>query len=211
MMRDLVKWMSSKFNFEKTINYYNNNAAAFTKDTVSINFAEKQNILLQYLKPGAHILDFGCGSGRDSKAFIQKGYRVTAMDGSRELCKVASEYIGKEVLYKRFHELDEQNQYDAVWACASLLHVPFKELPEVIEKIASALKTGGYFYASFKYGDFEGLQNGRYFTNLTEESFRKLLQPFQQLIILEMLVTSDARAERQHEKWLNAIVQKNEE
>ena len=108
----------------------------------------------------------------------------------------------------KFHALDEQNKYDAVWACASILHVPSIELPKMIEKIGSALKRGGYFYVSFKYGDFEGEQNGRYFTYLTEESFEELLKPFQQLDIIDMSVTSDVREGRQHEKWLNTIVKK---
>ncbi|MFJ8236363.1 class I SAM-dependent methyltransferase [Ureibacillus sp. NPDC094379] len=196
--------------YNKTLDYYNQNASSFTSDTVSVDFDEKQNTLLKYLKPGAHILDFGCGSGRDSKAFIEKGYRVTAMDGSPEMCKVASHYIGQEVICKRFHELDEQNKYDAVWACASILHVPSIELPKMIKKIGAALKLGGYFYASFKYGDFEGEKNGRYFTNLTEETFESLLKPFQQLDIMEMTVTADVREGRQHEKWLNVVVKKED-
>lgn len=192
----------------KTINYYNNNASVFTSDTISVDFDEKQNVLLKYLKLGAHILDFGCGSGRDSKAFLQKGYRVTAMDGSSEMCKIASKHIGQEVIYKRFQELDEVNVFDAVWACASILHVPTIELPQVIENIERALKSGGYFYVSFKYGEFEGERNGRYFTNLTEQTLEKLLEPFTQLELLETSVTPDVRAGRGDEMWLNAIVKK---
>ena len=78
----------------------------------------------------------------------------------------------------------------------------------MIEKMATALKPGGYFYVSFKYGDYEGEKNGRYFTNLTEETFESLLDPFQQLKIIEMSVTSDVREGRQHEKWLNVVVKK---
>ncbi|MDM5332116.1 class I SAM-dependent methyltransferase [Ureibacillus composti] len=200
--------MEKQYYSDKTLNYYNTNASSFTSDTVSVDFDEKQNILLKYLQQGAHILDFGCGSGRDSKAFIEKGYQVTAMDGSTEMCKVASHYIGQEVICKKFHELDEQNKYDAIWACASILHVPSVELPNMIEKMATALKPGGYFYVSFKYGGYEGEKNGRYFTNLTEETFESLLDPFQQLKIIEMSVTSDVREGRQHEKWLNVVVKK---
>ncbi|MBM7609127.1 SAM-dependent methyltransferase [Lysinibacillus composti] len=196
--------------YDKTLNYYNTNAASFTSDTVSVDFDEKQHLLLKYLQPGAQILDFGCGSGRDSKVFIEKGYQVTAMDGSPEMCKVASHYIGQEVICKKFHELDEQNNYDAIWACASILHVPSIELPKMIEKIGTALKPGGYFYVSFKYGDFEGEQNGRYFTYLTENTFETLLDPFQQLDIVEMSVTADVREGRQHEKWLNVVVKKED-
>lgn len=192
----------------KTINYYNNNASAFTSDTIAVDFDEKQNVLLKYLAPGAHILDFGCGSGRDSKAFLQKGYKVTAMDGSIEMCKIASDYIGQEVINQTFQELNEVEAFDAVWACASILHVPSAELPQVIGNIERALKPGGYFYVSFKYGDFEGERNGRYFTNLTEQSLGELLKPFAQLELLETSITPDVRAGRGDEMWLNAIVKK---
>ncbi|WP_421687996.1 class I SAM-dependent methyltransferase [Ureibacillus sp. MALMAid1270] len=199
--------MTNEFT-NKTINYYNQNASAFTSDTIAVDFDEKHNVLLKYLQPGAHILDFGCGSGRDSKAFLQKGYQVTAIDGSSELCKIASEYIGQEVQCKKFHELDEVEAFDAVWACASILHVPSTDLPQVIENIERALKPGGYFYVSFKYGDFEGERNGRYFTNQTEQSLEKLLEPFTQLELIETSVTPDVRVGRGDEMWLNGIVRK---
>ncbi|SOC41445.1 class I SAM-dependent methyltransferase [Ureibacillus acetophenoni] len=192
----------------KTINYYNQNASAFTSDTVAVDFDEKQNVLLKYLEPDVHILDFGCGSGRDSKAFLQKGYKVTAIDGSSELCKIASEYIGQEVQCMKFHELNEVEAFDAVWACASILHVPSTDLPQVIGNIERALKPGGYFYVSFKHGDFEGERNGRYFTNQTEQSLEELLEPFTQLELLETSVTPDVRVGRGDEMWLNGIVRK---
>jgi len=193
----------------KTIDYYNKHAAAFTSDTVSVEFSENQNMLIKYLKPSAHILDLGCGAGRDSKAFIQKGFKVTAMDGSIELCKIASQNIGQNVICKRFQDLDDVNTFDAVWACASILHIPLVELHKVFENISKSLKPLGYIYASFKYGNFEGERNGRYFTDLTEERLKLLLNPLDHLEIVETLITSDVRQGRENEKWLNTIIKKN--
>ncbi len=192
----------------KTLEYYNQHAEEFVLDTAAVEFAEKQNMLLKYVKPGAHILDLGCGSGRDSKAFIQKGYKVTAMDGSSELCKIASNYIGQKVILQNFTDLHERNAFDAVWACASILHLPSVNLPNMINHIANALKIGGYFYTSFKYGDFEGERNGRYFTDLTEKSLRALVEPFVDLEIVEMSITNDVRVGHEGEKWLNVIIKK---
>lgn len=202
--------MSQHSNHDNTINYYNTNASAFTTDTISVDFDEKHNVLLKYLEPGAHILDFGCGSGRDSKAFLQKGFKVSAIDGSSEMCKIASEHIEQEVINQKFQELNEVEAFEAVWACASILHVPSIELPQVFGNIERALKPGGYWYVSFKYGDFEGDRNGRYFTNLTEQSLGKLLEPFEKLEIIETSVTPDVRAGRGDEMWLNAIVRKKD-
>lgn len=153
----------------------------------------------------AHILDLGCGSGRDAKAFLDAGYQVTAIDGSPSCCQLAAAYIGQPVLCQTFDELDFDAAFDGIWACASLLHLPYAELPGVFERIARALRPGGYLYASFKYGDFEGERNGRYFTDLDEERLAALLEPVAGLTILETFVTGDVRDGREGEKWLNVI------
>jgi hypothetical protein len=78
----------------------------------------------------------------------------------------------------------------------------------VLENISRALKKGGTFFASFKYGTFEGERNGRYFTDLTEESFRKLIESLGELEIIETWATGDVRVGRENEKWLNVVVGK---
>ena len=72
---------------EKTIDYYNENAKRFIDGTVSVDFSQIQNVFLELLPNNACILDFGCGSGRDTKYFLERGYQVDAMDGSKELCR----------------------------------------------------------------------------------------------------------------------------
>ena len=153
----------------KTLDYYNQQASLYNETTFSIEFDQKRAFFLKYLQPGAHILDLGCGSGRDSRAFLAQGYRVTAIDGSIELCKIASEQLGHPVRCQRFEELDDEAIYDGVWACASLLHLPTPVLKDAIYRVERALKPGGYFYASFKYGTYEGERDGRYFNDFTEE------------------------------------------
>lgn len=139
-----------------TLDYYNTNAINYSKETALVEFQEQRYMLLKYLKKNAYILDLGCGSGRDSKAFISQKYKVTAIDGSKELSEIASHNIGQQVICKRFQDLDYIDIYDGVWACASLLHVPSYQLKQIFVNIARALKSGGYFYGSFKYGEFEG-------------------------------------------------------
>lgn len=192
----------------ETIEYYNKYANSFINDTVKADLSDIQTNFLKYLPIKAHILELGCGSGRDAKAFIAKGYKVTAIDGSNELCKRASEFIGQKVVCKRFEELDYKNKFDGVWACASLLHLKREEIPKVINKIQKALVVGGYLYVSFKYGSKEEVRNGRYFTDLNEASFKKILEEIENLNIIEMKITNDARKGRESEKWLNVIVEK---
>ena len=192
----------------KTLNYYNQCAEAYNETTLNIEFDSKREMLLKYLQPNAHILDLGCGSGRDSKAFLQKGYKVTAVDGSKELCKIASKNIGQDVICQLFNELDAVNEFDGVWACASLLHLPTNELKETLKRVEKALKKDGYFYASFKYGDFEGEREGRYFNDFTEVSFNTLLKEFPNLELQEAEVTTDMIPGRENVSWLNVIMKK---
>ena len=139
-----------------TLFYYNQNACTFAESTISVDFSETQNRFLTKLSPDAHILDFGCGSGRDTKYFLEKGYHIDAIDGSKELCRIASEYTGIEVKQMLFQELAEQEKYDGIWACSSILHLPKDELKIVFEKMLTALKEKGWIYTSFKYGTFSG-------------------------------------------------------
>lgn len=124
----------------KTINYYNSNVKEFVSGTVSIDFESTQKKFISKLPENALILDFGCGSGRDTKYFISRRYRVDAIDGSIELCKFASEYTGIEVKNMYFQELAEVGKYDGIWACSSILHLPPNELVEVMKKMVLALK-----------------------------------------------------------------------
>lgn len=191
----------------KTLTYYNENADTFIEGTLFVDMSQLQNKFTSYLEEGSHILDAGCGSGRDSLAFKQAGYTVTAIDGCKALCEKASELLGQPVRHILFQEITEENIYDGIWACATLLHVPEDEMVDVFTRLSRALKAEGIFYASFKYGDFEGERNGRYFTDYTEERFSALLEKFPEFIQLEQFITMDQRPERE-ERWLNVVLRK---
>lgn len=192
----------------RTLEYYNTNATDFVSNTVDVAFSEVQDFFLAHIPSGGKILDFGCGSGRDTKYFLSCGYDVDAVDGSEELCKIASAYTGIEVKQMLFEELDAVNEYDGIWACASILHVEKKQLSSIIAKMAAATKENGTVYMSFKYGDFEGVRNGRFFTYLAEESFAKILKEIPDLQIVKTWVSADVRAERGEERWLNILLRK---
>ena len=195
---------------DKTIEYYNQNADMFAQGTRLVDFTVVQERFRKMLPVGSRILDFGCGSGRDTKYFLEKGYRVEATDGSSELCKLASAFTGIKVKEMLFQDLDASGKYEGIWACSSILHLPQKELLPVIRKMCDALKDNGVIYTSFKYGDFEGERNGRYFTDFTEDTFDKFIKVIQELTIEEEWITSDVRPGRGEEKWLNLILRKNQ-
>ncbi len=195
---------------DNTIEYYNKNAEQFVQGTLLVDFTTTQERFLSKLAVGTCILDFGCGSGRDTKYFLDKGYQVEATDGSAEICKFASEYTGICVKQMLFEDLDEFEKYDGIWACSSILHLDKRALKDVLKKMATALKTGGVVYTSFKYGDFEGERNGRYFTDFTTETFGEYLKEIPELQMKEYWITGDVRPGRGEEKWLNLILQKSD-
>lgn len=186
------------------IEYYNMHADDFFKGSVDADMSEWRNRFIKYLPDGGRVLDAGCGSGRDSKAFIMQGYSVVAIDASGEMCLRASELLGQEVWQMRFDEMSFDDEFDGVWACASLLHVPISEMADVLKKIKHGLRPEGIFYASFKYGEGETVKDVRSFTNYTLESVCELLKGAG-FRVLECDISYDVRPGREEEKWVNVI------
>ena len=191
-----------------TLNYYEQNADAFTASTVSADMEENRRRFLSVLHKGAYILDFGCGSGRDTKAFLEQGYQVDACDGSEELCRRASEYTRIPVPHMLFQDLSASSQYDGIWACASILHLNKEDLKDVMRKISVALKPGGVLYTSFKYGTFEGMRGGRYFTDFNEEQLGVFMEQISELQVFETWLTNDVRPGREEEQWINILARR---
>lgn len=191
-----------------TIDYYNAHAQQFSDTTLHLAFTEVQDRFLKYLPEQSHILDFGCGAGRDTLYFLSKGYNVTATDGSKEIVKLAQRNARIPVRELLFTQLDETNTYDGIWACSSILHCNGSDLKDVFARMQRALRDNGILYVSFKYGTFEGERNGRFFHDMTEETFDMFLKDFPGFTVLEQWISHDIRPGRENEKWLNVIMKK---
>lgn len=190
-----------------TLEYYQRNAHDFFTSTVNVDMDSLYQPFLENITARGRILDAGCGSGRDSRAFIMRGFKVDAFDASSEMVYLASQHAGIPVQQMTFNEITAVEQYDGIWCCASLLHVNAEELPDVMGKLARALKPGGAWYVSFKYGEAERIKDGRHFTDLTEQGLEKLLVPLTDITLITQWITSDKRPERD-EMWLNALLRK---
>ena len=191
-----------------TIAYYEAHASEFYAQTVAVDMTALYAPFFSLLPAGAHILDAGCGSGRDTLYFNQHGCNVTAFDASARLADLASRLTGQPVLTMSFEELGFREEFDGVWACASLLHVPRREIDSVFSKLADAVKLGGVIFASFKLRDEEWEQEGRFFNGYDVSSFRALLRRHPRLSALSVWTSSDARPERRHEQWLNVLLRR---
>lgn len=193
-----------------TIEYFNEKAEKCFNDAFTITERTNQDHFLSYLKPGDRILDFGCGSGRDTAYFREKGLAVDAADGSSEMCRLASEYLHAPVACMEFNELDAENLYDGIWASASIMHLEYEKLKEVFPKMICALKPGGILYVNFKYGENDGFLGKRYYTYMKEERFMNLLKDFPQLTAEETGIFGNEHPGQPDFRWLYAYLRKTE-
>lgn len=193
---------------EKTLSYYNRQPDQFIRTTLEADMTEIRSRFTKHLGPNARILDFGCGSGRDTKAFLEAGYSVEAIDGSEELCRKAAAYTGIPVKQMLFGDLNEKDRYDGIWANASLLHLPKPELGDVLKKLEQALKPQGILFASFKYGTFEGIRTDRYYTDFTEENLNVFWEKTTALKIFDEWITNDTIPGREELQWINILARR---
>ncbi|WP_455811519.1 class I SAM-dependent methyltransferase [Pseudomonas graminis] len=189
--------------------YYQQHAERFFTETVTVDMSALYQPFVAHLNPGARILDAGCGSGRDARAFHEMGYNVEAFDASAELVELARQHSGLPVEQKRFEDVTDVERYDGIWCCASLLHVPLAELPEVMARLATALKPDGVWYLSFKYGYGEREKDGRVFTDMDEAGLKGLVSGMAGIEVDNIWQTADLRPGRAEEGWLNVIMNKN--
>lgn len=193
-----------------TLEYYNKNAKIYCDQTLVGNLQENYNKFLEHLQTNAYILDFGCGSGRDSKYFLDNGYKVKAIDGSIEMCKLASKYINQEVTCMKFEELNDINTYDGIWACSSILHIEKENLSDILIKMINSLKVNGVIYTSFKIGTGYEIKEGKYYNYLTKDEMIQTLNKTSKSVELvdyfETLPSTRRKAE--NTIWGNFIIKK---
>ena len=191
-----------------TIHFYDECSEQYAELTVKADMSKQYAKFTAYLQTGASILDAGCGSGRDSLAFMKLGYDVTMLDASAGMCRCAEALTGQKALCMSFDEINFEKQFDGIWACASLLHVPEKELETIFAKFWRALKDNGFLYASWKYGEAERQDGERFYCDMTEEKLKNVLARVAMFDCVECWVAEDALPLNRKQKWLNVVLRK---
>ena len=172
--------------------YYSKNAKEYFASTVDLDLSEQMARFIEEVKEGGSVLDLGCGSGRDSLALSEHGFDVTPLDGSEEMCRLAEAHTGLDVLHMRFNEIDFDEAFDGIWACASLIHVEEKDMPDI-------------------YNSLKGTRSGRYFCDYTWTELKHKLEEFPKLEVIDSWKSYDVRKGRSGERWLNVLCRKAEE
>lgn len=189
-------------------NYYEENSAKYIESTISSDMSSLYSLFEKYIPRIGTILDLGFGSGRDLLYFRKQGYETYGVDPSLSFCKHLNELGLTHIYNLRAQDINFQDMFDGIWACASLLHVPSCELNSVFKKCSKALRNGGAIYISFKYGKFEGEREGRFYLDLNEDELRNYLENTS-LTLKELMISEDSR-KGNDTKWLNAILIKSE-
>ena len=193
-----------------SIDYYNRYAVPYYEETVDVDMTEVIEPFMELLPENAEVLDLGCGSGRDTIVLEERGFYVTPMDGSEEMCKLAEINTDQEVLQMTYDEMEFDEVFDGIWACAALVHLTDDEMREIMKKLIQALKADGILYFSVHKGDRDGIYNGRYFRDYTRKELSDLMEEFPELELINMWTTQDARSGKSDGQWLNVLAKKSD-
>ncbi len=190
---------------QKTIDFYNQHATEYFAETVGVDLKEQRDVFLTVLPLGGRIIDLGCGSGRDSRYFLEKGFTVDALDASQELCKLAQQFTGIPVQCCTIQEWKPEKSYDGIWACASLLHLKREELKEFFKNCHRYLKKDGVLFVSAKEGVQTGTdEKGRFFINFDETLIRELVYGDSRYEMLRLWSTKDGLGRETN--WINLLI-----
>ena len=170
-----------------SIDYYNRYAVPYYEETVDASMEEVMKPFVELLSEeseNAEVLDLGCGSGRDTLLLEEYGFYVTPMDGSEEMCKLAEVNTDKEVLQMTYDEMEFDDVFDGIWACASLIHLTEDEMRKVMKKLVQALKENGV------------------------RELQSLMEEYPELEVVDIWTTQDVRSEKSDKLWLNVLARK---
>ena len=198
-------WKGTGISQDTTLSWYRDNAIQYAEETRNSLVLDALWEFLSRMKEGGTILDYGSGSGRDSAYFINKGFSVDSLDGSAEMKAQAERLFGIKVKLASFLSLEEKDKYDGIWAQASILHLEEHDLRVALTLIERALKRDGVFYSSFRKGEEDGYEKGRWYTNMTERRFLSFLPA--SLYVEKIWESQDVRP-GVNRTWLSIICRK---
>ena len=195
---------------DKTVSYYNENALDYFEKTFGLDNSLNQKMFLHEVNKAGYnnpkMLDVGCGACRDAYFFGQNGIQVYPIDASDKLARVVKEKLEINIQVMDMSDISFTEEFELVWASASVLHLPKHEAKDVIKKCYNALKSNGLFYISVKTKQDEEFSNGeRYFSYYEKDELAELLRP---IGFVEKSLWYNCDSLGRPTIWLNFVVQK---
>ena len=191
-----------------SIEFYEKNAQSYFDSTVDLDLSKIYSRFTNLLPTDARILDAGCGSGRDIKYFLSKGYRVDAFDASKEMAQLATQYTGIRIINSTFDSFTSKEKYNGIWACASLVHISREEIIRTLSNLCTHLDEDGVLYFSMKYKNEDREEDERRFTEIDDEFLKYEIKSSKEFELVDSFLTTDIRVQ-QSNIWINVLLKKN--
>lgn len=190
------------------VDYYTTAFEDYFKETFSLDPSLFLNPLVRYLRPGASILDVGCGSGRDMLWLSQRGYKVTGLERSRGLASLAGEYSGCRVIEADFENYDFSNlQSDSIILVGSLVHVPHRKFASILKNIITGLRYNGKALITVKEGTNAVTDSkGRNFFLWKDDEIRR---EFERAGIRVVEFSRQTSVLREEDVWLSYVIERS--
>ena len=195
--------MSENERQDLTILYYNKHADEFVSRTVDIDMSEVYPKFTNLLPSGGCILDAGCGSGRDSRYFLSQGFEVVAIDASEEMVKCASKLMDQSAILMKFEDVTFENEFDGIWACASMLHVEKENFVSTLNILVNALRTSGVIYVSLKQSESNVPAGGRHFSYYSADEVNGIISDQPSLELLDLWFDENSEC-----GWINILAKR---
>ncbi|WP_196764436.1 class I SAM-dependent methyltransferase [Pseudomonas fluorescens] len=193
-----------------TLKYYEDTYQEYDRFSSSIDMSEQWKSFESMLPPGGRVLDLGCGTGRDIKHFLEMGFIVEGLEPSLAMANCARLKTGAKIFDLAAEQIAFVEEYDGIWACASLMHLCKPAFFDTLPKIVRSLKTGGHLYFSLKQGVGEARNtDGRLFSFYKMDEITDLFSLIANTQIVKQWVSKDL-AGRSETQWVNTIVKKSE-
>lgn len=191
-----------------TVESYDRSAAEYAADWFDYRLNEAMERFARRLKPGARVLDAGCGPARDIEHLRKLGFNAWGLDLSRGMLREASQRAGYGLIQGDFRTLPFADaSFEAIWACASVLHVLKWELPLVLAEFHRVLSRG-ILYLSVKQGIGEGWREdkrGRRFFALYQPGEVQRYLDRAGFDVLELWIDPDRQG--RSDAWINCIAE----